>query len=128
MPTDTTKPLLSIKTVIERPFIEIDDRRFEVRTRRDMGPEQLAKLAKLQKSIEESGLEVGQSEDDWFRMSAVLGEAVRLMLIDIPEEQLAKLSILDRVELFSAFNEAVGLQTLAATTTAPSSPPPTKRR
>jgi hypothetical protein len=86
-------PLLSIDTLIERPAIRIDGRRYEMLSPAELSLRQshmFALWARKVESLQASEGELDEEQDE--ELKKTLGAIVRTVLPELPEDVFAKLS------------------------------------
>lgn len=98
------KTLLELTTdAPERSAIKVDGKTYELRSRDDLGLKEDAEFRRLMKEFADA-----QPGQDWEKMASFLNSMVKTVVIDIPDEVLAKLSDGKKLKIIEAFTQEVG--------------------
>lgn len=95
-----TDPILDIETLIARPVIAIDGKKYEMLSPAELSLQQSHMFARWAKRME--ALQASDSDID-DEMAVIVGQIVQLVVVDLPEEVFAKLSEEHRLEISQVF-------------------------
>lgn len=86
----------------DRATVKIDGKEYEFRCREDLGLKEDAQFRRLAKDFAEA-----EPTLDWEKMSGLLESMVRIVVIGMPDEVLAKLNDIKRLKIVEAFRKEV---------------------
>ena len=104
-----TQKIFDLKTLVERDWIEIDDDKIEVRSLEEFG---LEDVQLFQQSYANISRMAGKGDDgltkaDSKQMIKMIDRCVRSILVDPPEDVMAKLTQRHKMAILNSFTEAV---------------------
>lgn len=94
-------PLLDLDTLIKRPFILIDDIKYDIRSPEELSVIEAHRFMRRGDKISELAKQDGEEVEE--QLDALIEQSVRAIFIDLPDEMLAKLSGAKRWEIVDAF-------------------------
>ncbi|MCX9146621.1 hypothetical protein [Erythrobacter sp. WG] len=112
-------PLLDLGTIVERPFITIDGKPFELRNTDELSVAESLRFGRWGKRLEE--LQADGGEEIAEELDALVATMARAILVDVPDEVFAGLSGTHRwaiIDVFTGLLLRTKLKVAGAMTTA----------
>lgn len=101
MTTAARAPLLDLDTLIERPFIRIDEAAYDLRSPGELSVFASAQLQRWGQRMQQ--LQGESTEEALAELDELVGKIARAVMVDIPDEVFAKLSGEHRMAIIEVF-------------------------
>lgn len=104
----TGRPLLSLDTIVEREFITIDGKPYDMKLATDLSPRDMARIRMLEKRMEaiQGTSDEDATDADWAAIDDAMCEIISIMLVNCSRDVIDRLNDNQKRAVITVFGQA----------------------